>query len=188
MKLVSKDYLYDVVVVGAGNAALCAAIASQEKHAKVLVLEKGPRHKRGGNSFFTDGAIRFAFNGLDDIKKVIPNISDEEAAKIHMPSYTEEQYYIDLMKATENKSEEELAKHLVSNSYDTIKWMHENKVDFDLIYDNQSFVKDGINYFWGGLPVKTSNKGVGLINQLNSRAEELGIDVDVKRFFDNVHH
>nr|WP_245545012.1 FAD-dependent tricarballylate dehydrogenase TcuA [Lentibacillus jeotgali] len=175
--MVHENHSYDVVVVGAGNAALCAAIASKEKHARVLVLEKGPRHKRGGNSFFTDGAIRFAFSGLDELREVIPKISDEEASKINMPPYTEEQYYRDLMNATNNRSEEELATHLVSKSYETIKWMHENKIDFDLIYDNQSFVKDGINHFWGGLPVKTSNRGVGLINQLNSRAEELGIDV-----------
>lgn len=168
---------YDVVVVGAGNAALCSAIASCEGGAKVLVLEKGTKHKRGGNSFFTDGAIRFAFNGLDDLREIIPRITNEEAAKINMPPYTVEQYHTDLMKATGNKSEPELAEHLVTKSYETIKWMHGNKVDFDLIYDNQSFIKDGINHFWGGLPVKTWERGTGLIEQLNNRVEELGIDV-----------
>ena len=49
-----------VVVVGGGNAALCAAIAAREAGAPVLLVEKAPRHERGGNSFFTAGAFRFA--------------------------------------------------------------------------------------------------------------------------------
>ncbi|NNF28998.1 MAG: FAD-binding protein, partial [Gemmatimonadetes bacterium] len=54
----------DVIVVGAGNAALCAAIAARLQRASVLVLEAAPFEQRGGNSWFTDGAIRFAHQGL----------------------------------------------------------------------------------------------------------------------------
>lgn len=168
---------YDVVVVGAGNAALCAAISAHENGSKVLVLEKGPSEKRGGNSFFTDGAIRFAFNGLEAIREIIPGITDEEAEKIEIPTYSEENYYGDLMRVTENRSEPSLAKQLVSKSYETIKWMRDNGIEFELIYDNQSFEKDGKRHFWGGLPVKTVNKGVGLIQSLFNRLKELGVDV-----------
>jgi tricarballylate dehydrogenase len=168
---------YDVVVVGAGNAALCAAISAREQGVNVLVLEKGPLKKRGGNSFFTDGAIRFAFNGLEDIRNIIPEITEQEAAQIIMPEYSEQDYYGDLMKVTNNQSDPQLANALVSNSYKTIKWMKEQGVKFELIYDNQSFEKDGKIQFWGGLPVKTHNRGIGLIETLNKRAEELGIDV-----------
>ena len=166
---------YELVVVGAGNAALTAAIAASEKGISVLVLEKGPRHKRGGNSFFTDGAIRFAYNGLEDIRKVIPAITDDEAAKIIMPEYTVENYYADLMEVTGNQSNPELAKTLTSKSYSTIEWMKEQGVNFELIYNNQSFEKDGKIHFWGGLPVKTENKGIGLIEALNRRATELAL-------------
>ncbi|ETP67308.1 hypothetical protein G159_19365 [Planococcus glaciei CHR43] len=167
---------YDVVVVGAGNAALCAAISAHESGAKVLVLEKGPKEKRGGNSFFTDGAIRFAYNGLESIKEIV-NISEEEAQKIEMPNYSEEDYYNDLMRVTGNRSEPGLARQLVSKSFETIAWMKANDITFELIYDNQSFEKDGKRHFWGGLPVKTADKGVGLIKQLNERAAKLGIEV-----------
>lgn len=173
----SNVYLYDTVVVGAGNAALCAAISAKEQGLNVLVLEKGPKEKRGGNSYFTDGAIRFSFDSLEDLREVIPSITDEEASKIRIEPYTSSKYYSDLMKATENKSDKELATHLVYSSYETIKWMHKNKVQFDLIYDNQSFLKDGVYHFWGGLPVKTTGRGVGLIQSLNERCLELGIDV-----------
>ncbi|MET3699855.1 tricarballylate dehydrogenase [Bacillus oleivorans] len=172
-----KNFEYDVVVVGAGNAALCAAISAHEQGSKVLVLEKGPREKRGGNSFFTDGAIRFAFSGLEAIRKIIPSITDEEAAKIEIPPYSEDTYYGDLMRVTDNRSNPGLARQLVSKSYQTIKWMKDHGVEFELIYDNQSFEKDGKRHFWGGLPVKTVNKGVGLIASLNYRVQQLGIDV-----------
>ena len=59
---------YDVIVVGAGNAALCAALAAREHGASVLVLEKAPEHLRGGNTYFTGGGYRFPYRGLDDIR------------------------------------------------------------------------------------------------------------------------
>ncbi len=57
---------YDVVVVGAGNAALSAAIAARENTDSVLVVEKAPEYFRGGNTYFTGGIIRFPFNGIED--------------------------------------------------------------------------------------------------------------------------
>jgi tricarballylate dehydrogenase len=174
----STKQSYDLVVVGAGNAALCAAISASEEGAKVLVLEKGPEHKRGGNSFFTDGAIRVAYHNLKDIRKVMPELSDEEAANIVMPEYNEDDYYEDIMRVTEGKSNPDLARQLVDRSFETLVWMKGHGVKFELNSDNQSFVKeDGKRQFWGGLPVKTENKGVGLMKQLFSRAKELGIDV-----------
>ena len=66
---------YDVVVVGAGNAALTAALSAREQGAKVLVLERAPYDERGGNSRYTAGAIRFAHNGLEDLLKVMPDLT-----------------------------------------------------------------------------------------------------------------
>ena len=54
----------DVVVVGAGNAAMCAALAAREHGVEVIVLERAPEDEAGGNTRFTAGAIRFAYNGL----------------------------------------------------------------------------------------------------------------------------
>ncbi len=167
---------YDVVVVGAGNAAICAAISAKENGANVLILEKAPKKKRGGNSFFTDGAIRFSFDGLEAIRKIIPSISDEEAKKLNIPAYKENNFYEDLMRVTEGKSDPTLAKQLVSKSYETITWLHSQGIEFEL-NENQSFEKNGILNFWGGLPIKTRDKGVGLIKLLNQRAEELAIDI-----------
>ena len=60
---------YDVIVVGAGNAALCAALSAQEQGAKVLVLEKANEEERGGNSTFTAGGFRFVHHGADDLRE-----------------------------------------------------------------------------------------------------------------------
>ena len=51
---------YDVIVVGAGNAALCAALSARETCQRILVLERAPEHEAGGNSRFTAGAMRVA--------------------------------------------------------------------------------------------------------------------------------
>ena len=66
---------YDVIVVGAGNAAFCAALAAQEQGATVLMLEAAPEDERGGNSRFTAGAIRFVYDGVDDIRTLIPDLT-----------------------------------------------------------------------------------------------------------------
>ena len=66
---------FDVIVVGAGNAAFSAALSAHEKGASVLVLEKTPEHARGGNSYFTGGAYRFAFDGFDDVRSLVPDLS-----------------------------------------------------------------------------------------------------------------
>lgn len=167
----------DVVVVGAGNAALCAALSARENGVNVIVLERAPKQKRGGNSFFTDGAIRFAFNGIEDIRKIIPEMTDQEAENITIPVYSDDQYYDDLMRVTKGKSDPDLANQLVKRSYETMAWMRENGVTFELGYENQSFEKDGKQQFWGNLPIKTHDKGIGLVKQLNERAEALGIDI-----------
>ncbi|UOQ45539.1 FAD-dependent tricarballylate dehydrogenase TcuA [Halobacillus salinarum] len=168
---------YDVIVVGAGNAALCAALSAREDGSKVLVLERGPEHKRGGNSYFTDGAIRFAYHSLSDIRELMPELSDNEADQIVMPEYSTSDYYNDLMRVTGEKSTPQLASHLVNESYRTISWMKSHGVEFELNYSNQSFEKEGKYHFWGGLPVKTKNIGMGLMKTLFNRANELGVDI-----------
>ena len=89
----------DVLVVGAGNAALCSALAARQGGASVLAIEKAPEHLRGGNTYFTGGAIRFAFNGFDDIRTLIPDLSEQEAAVMEVGSYPETEFYDDLMRA-----------------------------------------------------------------------------------------
>src|SRR6266487_4098359 len=115
---------YDVVVAGSGNAALCAALAAREAGASVLIVEKAPESQRGGNSFFTAGGFRFAHQGLEDLRRdILPDISEEEARAMVVPAYTENQFYDDLMRVTEGRSDIDMAEFLVQRSRPTIVWM-----------------------------------------------------------------
>ena len=111
------DKVYDVIVVGAGNAALSAAMAAKENCESVLVVEKAPDYFRGGNTYFTGGIIRFAFNGIDDIKAIIPDMSETEENSVDVGKYTEDDYYDDMMRVTHGLSDPELAQILVSQSH-----------------------------------------------------------------------
>ena len=65
-------------MIGAGNAACCAALAAREGGAKVIMLEAAPLDDCGGNSRYTGGLMRFVFNGVDDLAQVIPDLTEEE--------------------------------------------------------------------------------------------------------------
>ena len=61
----------DVVVIGAGNAASVAALAAHDLGAKVTLLERAPKERRGGNSAFSGGLFRFAFSDFEQLKAVV---------------------------------------------------------------------------------------------------------------------
>ena len=169
---------HDVVVIGGGNAALCAALAAREGGASVLVLEKAPEHERGGNSFFTAGGFRFAHQGLDDLRRdVIPDLSDEEAATITIPPYTADQYYDDIMRVTEGRSDLDLAQHLVQRSKPTVVWMRTQGIRWILMFSRQSYKVGDRHHFWGGLTVEAVGGGPGLVEALFERAAKVGVEV-----------
>ena len=168
---------YDVVVVGAGNAALSAAIAANLDGAEVLVLEKAPEAARGGNSYVTGGAVRFPYDDLDDLIPLLGEISDAERAQIDVGSYPRSAFYDDLMRVTGGKSDPELADVLVNKAHDTAVWLREQGVRWGLMYSRQSFLVDGVYKFWGGLACETVGAGKGLVDSLFDRTVDLGIDI-----------
>lgn len=171
-----NEQTYDVIVVGAGNAALCSAIAARENGANVLVIEKAPKHKMGGNSYFTDGAIRFSYQDKKALSKIIPELLEDEGDTIKLPTYATKDFLDDLVEVTDGQTDPKLAKQLVTKSFETIKWMKSHGVQFEL-NPNQMFEEKGVKQFWGGLPVQTKSKGIGLINSLLKKVESLKIDI-----------
>src|SRR5512136_3162960 len=120
----------DVVVVGAGNAALCAALAAAEHGVSVLVLERAPEHASGGNSRFTAGAFRCVYDGVDDLRALMPDLTDEEVANTDFGTYTRDKFFDDMGRVTEYRTDPELCELLVTRSKATMRWMRDKGIRF----------------------------------------------------------
>ncbi|HEX5115564.1 MAG TPA: FAD-dependent tricarballylate dehydrogenase TcuA [Pseudonocardiaceae bacterium] len=166
-----------VVVVGGGNAGLCAALSATEAGARVTLLERAPVALRGGNSAFTAGAMRVAYEGVDDIVSLVPDLTDDQLARTDFGSYDEGAFYDDISRVTRYRADPELAQTLVSRSLDTLRWMREQGVRFIPIYGRQAFQVDGRYTFWGGLTIEAVGGGPGLVDFLVRAAERRGIDI-----------
>ena len=161
---------YDVVVVGAGNAALCAALAASESGARVVVLERAAKREHGGNSRFTMASMRFAYDGAEDLAEVAP-LSAEDRARADFGSYTAAQYLADLDRTSGGRTDPALAQTLVAESRGTMRWIAGKGVRFVPLWNNQSFVgDDGRHHFWGGLTLQAERGGPGLVLGLRRAA------------------
>lgn len=168
---------FDVVVVGGGNAGLCAALSAREHGASVLVLEKAPEAWRGGNSFFTGGAFRCAFNGIDDIRALIPDMSEPELAAVEIDAYPEEKFFDDIVRVTEELTDPDLAMTLVQQSFPTMQWLRSKGVRWILMFGRQAFKVGDRFRFWGGVVVEVVGGGPGLIEALIGEAGKAQVEV-----------
>ena len=86
-----------VIIVGSGNAALSAGIASLEKGAEVTIYEKADKKMAGGNTKYTAGAMRFAYESGDQLMDFLENPNDKRIKDTDFGSYTQEKFEIDLL-------------------------------------------------------------------------------------------
>jgi tricarballylate dehydrogenase len=169
--------MYDVIVVGGGNAALCAALSAREKAGKVLLLERAPEEESGGNSRFTAGLFRVAYNGVEDLKKVITDLSPEEIASTDFGVYSAEQFLDDMARVTEYRCDPDLTEILVKDSLPTAAWMRSRGVRFTAAWGRQAFKIGGKFKFWGGLTVEAVGGGPGLVDSLTQIAKKSGVEI-----------
>lgn len=171
------DREYDVVVVGGGNAALCAAISATEAGARVLLLERSPETERGGNSTYTDGKFRAVYNGVDDVRALVPDLTDDEVAASDFGTYTEADFFDDMTRITQYRTDPDLCEILVRQSREILFWLKDNGVRFMPNYGRQAYRVDGRFKFWGGTTLVVSSGGPGLVDALYRTAEARGVTI-----------
>jgi tricarballylate dehydrogenase len=168
---------YDIIVVGGGNAALCSALAASEQGAKVLVLERAPIEERGGNTAYTDGLMRVVYDGVDDVRALATDLTDAEVAVSDFGAYTEENFFDDMSRITQYRTDPDLCEILVKRSRETLRWMRDQGVKFTPNYGRQAYKINGRFVFWGGAILVVNAGGPGLVEFLFKAAEKRGIKV-----------
>ncbi|WP_200478693.1 FAD-dependent tricarballylate dehydrogenase TcuA [Azospirillum brasilense] len=144
---------YDVLVIGGGNAALCAAISARKAGASVLVLEHAPRAFRGGNSRHT--------RNLRAMHKTPTSVLTE--------AYLEDEYWEDLLRVTGGHTDETLARMTIRATAELLPWMEECGVRFQPSLSGTLSLSRTNAFFLGG--------GKALVNAYYVTAERLGVDV-----------
>ncbi|MDH3438339.1 MAG: FAD-binding protein, partial [Betaproteobacteria bacterium] len=113
---------FDVLVVGKGNAALCAALSARDAGVTVAMLESATEEESGGNSRFAGGVMRFAYSSVEDLKK-ITDIPEEEAKNTDWDSNTVEEFYDDLYRVTSYRTDPDLSEALITKSLEGMVWL-----------------------------------------------------------------
>ena len=148
-----KDQVYDVAVLGGGNAGLCAALTAREAGASVIVVESAPRDFRGGNSRHTRN-LRSAHAAPTDVLT---------------GAYPEDEFLADLLRVTGNDTNEALARLVVSQSAECPGWMRRHGARFQSSLRGTLHLGRTNAFFLGG--------GKALMNSYYAAAGRLGIDV-----------
>ncbi len=151
--MINTKQEYDVLIVGGGNAALCAAIAARRNGATVLILESAPKFYRGGNTRHTRN-MRCAH--------------DAATATLSGP-YLEDEFFDDLLRVTGGNTDETLAKMMIAESKDMLNWIVQQGVRFQPSLGGTLSLGRTNSFFLGG--------GRAMLNALYRTAEHLGVDV-----------
>ena len=171
---------YDVIVVGAGNAALAAAVSAREAGAeKVVVLEAAGKGMRGGNTHWSGGILRFAFDNPRDIAPLLPGVEEKYLNFFEGVSpYTQADFMADLMRVTAGRTDPELSKILVANSKDAVFWAHDHgKVPMEPARTIAGVEVNGVIIWPKGAIVRAEHEGVGLSASWFKAAERDGVEI-----------
>lgn len=172
-----KEIETDVLIVGAGNAALVAAEAAYDAGLKVTTLERAPKERRGGNSHFSGGLFRFAFSDFEHVKEIVKETPGVEFNDVDVEPYPTDMFYADLMRVTEGLADPSLTELLVSRSEEVVTWMAKHGIDWELHMSHVAKVKGKFIWRSGTIPVSARGGGAGLQQMHFQHVESRGIEV-----------
>jgi len=169
---------YDVIVVGAGNAALSASVSARSAGAgRILVLEKAPEGMRGGNTYYSGGLLRIAFDRTEDILRLVPKARELPGFVEGIEQYPRDAFWSDLRRMTENRTDPELGEILISNSYETACWMAEQGIRFEPAISLGAVRVGNVIKWPKGAIVRAANEGVGLSRMWFAAAQRSGVEI-----------
>lgn len=168
---------FEVAVVGAGNAAMAAAIVARQAGKSVVVLEAAGEVDRGGNTRYAAGQMRVVYNTVDDIRQLVPDLTEAEIANSDFGAYSREDYLDDVMRLTQYRCDPNLVETLVDKSFETFAWMKSVGVRFQVSFGRQA-AKIGDKFkFWGGLPLEVWGGGAGILDAYYKAAARIGVEI-----------
>ena len=170
---------YDVIVVGAGNAAHAAAVSAREHGAeRVLMLEKAPENLRGGNTHYSGGLFRFAFDKPEDLLRLVPDVEEHVPNFLqHVQPYPASAFWGDLRRVTENQTDPELAEILISKSYETACWVADQGIEMEAAVSLAAVEFEGEVKWPSGAVIRAVHEGVGLSKMWFATAADRGIEL-----------
>ena len=169
---------YDVVVVGAGNAAFAAALSAAENGAsKVAVLEKADEASRGGNTRFSGGLFRFAYDEAQKILDICPAAAHLDGFLEGIEPYPAEAFRDDLHRVTGGRTDKDLSEVLIGRTYETLAWMVGLGHELEPAVSLGAVVVDGKIKWPKGAVIRFVHEGVGLSRTWFDIAERRGVDI-----------
>src|SRR6266496_161759 len=151
--MVDLTQKFVVLVIGGGNAALCAAISARRAGSSVLVLDGAPKFYRGGNTRHTRNM----------------RCAHDAATEILTGPYTEQEFWDDLLRVTGGETDEELARHMIAESRNILGWIVEQGVRWQPSLGGTLSLGRTNSFFLGG--------GRAMLNALYLTAEKLGVEI-----------
>jgi tricarballylate dehydrogenase len=169
---------FDVIIAGAGNAALSASVSARSAGAdRVLVLEKAPEEMRGGNTYYSGGLLRIAFDRIEDLLRLVPKARDLPGFVEGIEPYPMESFWSDLRRMTDNRTDPQLGEILISNSYATAAWMAENGIRFEPAISLGAVRVGNVIKWPKGAIVRAAHEGVGLSRMWMAAAQRNGVEI-----------
>ena len=172
-----KTEHWDVIVVGAGNAAHAAAVSARESGAaRVLMIEKAPERLRGGNTHYSGGLFRVAFDNPEALLDLVPEVQAEVPDFLTGVSpYPAEAFWADLRRVTRGGVDPDLGELLVSRSLETASWMVAQGIRMEAAVSLAAIEYGGKVKWPSGAVIRAVDEGVGLSRMWFEIARRHGI-------------